>query len=149
MKDTYLTMIRNSVGSNLFRTLYADIDGKKEDILRDGDLSCSSFVSSILYHFRLLKDVHATVEGTLRDLNASGWVKSDTPIPGAVLLWEEAVQARGELHPHLGFAIADDQAISNSSSEGVPQQHHITFGKKDDGSPVRNIVAIYTHSFLS
>ena len=65
--DSYLHAIKNSVGSNLFRNLYAYVDGKKMDILENGNLSCANFVSSILYSYKLIGGKHATVDGTVRD----------------------------------------------------------------------------------
>jgi hypothetical protein len=142
LRDTYLAMIRNSVGSNLFRTLYAEVDGTKKDILDDGGLSCAFFVSMILHHFKLLQGPHATVSGTVRDLEASGWQKTEAITPGAVLVWEKLAQASEELHDHIGFARGEEKAISNWYMDKVPVEHHLTF----DGT--RKITAVYTHPFL-
>ena len=46
--ESYLKMIKNSVGMRMFRNLYMEIDGKKIDVTHNGILSCSYFVSNIL-----------------------------------------------------------------------------------------------------
>lgn len=84
--DTYLGAIKNSIGSKMFRNLYAKVDGKKVDITKNGNLSCAVFVSSILFLFKLIKGVHATVNGTIRDLKESGWIETKTPEIGCVLV---------------------------------------------------------------
>jgi len=38
-KDSYLRFIENSLGANCFRSLLAEVDGKKQDILKDGQIS--------------------------------------------------------------------------------------------------------------
>ena len=53
--DTYIVVIKNSVGSNIFRNSYAKVNGKKKDILKNGKVSCAFFVSSILALFPLFK----------------------------------------------------------------------------------------------
>lgn len=128
-KESYLAMIQNSVGTNMFRTLYALVDGKKQDILRQGDLSCAYFVSSILLRFSLITSVHATVDGTERDLKLSGWKHIKAPKVGCIIVWEAAVGARGELHKHIGFYIGKGNAISNDSKKGSPSVHAYTFRK--------------------
>lgn len=149
-KESYLAMIRNSVGTNLFRNLYAVIDGEKQDILKDSNLSCSFFVSSILHQFNLIALPHATVAGLERDMKSSGWRAVKTLRPGDILIWEPILQyADGKEHSHVGFFIGNDNAISNSNQEKTPIEHHITFGIRPNGSPARVIIAIYTHDFLA
>ena len=140
LRDTYLAMIRNSVGSSLFRTLYAEVGGEKKDILRDGDLSCAFFVSSILHHFSLVKGVHATVAGLTRDLEDSGWQVTTTPREGAVVIWAPEIQKSGEAHPHAGFYLSESEAISHSDVARTPVVHSLT---------ARSISAMYTHEFLA
>lgn len=129
-KDTYLATIRNSVGSKMFRNLYAKVDGKKKDLAENGNLSCALFVSSILYLFKLIKDVHATVNGTVKDLRESGWTQIYKPKPGAVLVWVEKDFGKGEAHKHIGFFIGKGKAISNSSKKGWPTEHDWKFYDK-------------------
>lgn len=144
VKESYLAMIQNSVGSKLFRNLYANVDGKRVDILRDGDLSCALFVSVLLHQFKLIESPHATVAGLLRDMERSEWISTDMIFPGAVVIWEEAIQKSGERHAHSGFALSKMSAVSHSDVERAPVEHHITFGTNKDGSPKRKILATYT-----
>lgn len=149
LRDTYLQMIKNSVGSNLFRNLYAEIDGTKRDILRDGNLSCNFFVSSILWHFKLLKEgPHANTVGFLRDLEASGWYKVEEPREGDVILWEPKLGISGETHPHTGFYIGNHRVITNNDTVRTPIEEDLTYGTNENGTPKRAITAIYTHPFL-
>ncbi|MDE2021814.1 MAG: hypothetical protein KGI71_02745, partial [Patescibacteria group bacterium] len=46
---SYSAAVQNSIGTNLFRSLYYRINGKTIDVLDNGDLSCAVFVSSVLY----------------------------------------------------------------------------------------------------
>lgn len=133
--ETYLQVIRNSVGSNLFRNCYALVNGEKRDITRDGDLSCAFFVSSLLTVFKLIKEVHATVEGTVKDLETSGWQQTTTPKPGDVIVWAKQTDERGEDHGHIGFCVSEKEAISNNSQTGTPALHPLDY---------RPIAACYT-----
>ena len=127
LRDSYLAVIDNSVGSSLFRNLYAEVDGEKKDIMDNGDLSCAFFTSSILALFKLVKETHATVDGTVRDLQESGWKIIKEPKIGAVLVWEKADFTNDGLHKHVGFYVENEKAISNSSKEKSPTKHHWTF----------------------
>lgn len=142
MGETYLAAIKNSVGSKMFKNLWAKVDGKRKDILRDGDLSCAFYASSVLYLFKLIKEIHATVDGTIKDLKNSGWVDIKKPKMGAVLVWAEKDFGKGEKHKHMGFYIGNNQAVSNSSSKKCPKIHN---WKIFDG---RKIETILWHSKL-
>jgi hypothetical protein len=144
--DSYFQIIKNGVGTTLFRNLYLKINDQKTDILENGHLSCAVFTSSILYLFKLIGDIHATVAGTVKDMEESGWLPIETPRLGAILLWEKSKDAHG--HKHLGFYIGDNQAISNSTKAGVPEIHHWTYGEKDN-EPVRKIEKIFWHRKLT
>lgn len=144
---TYLSLIEGAVGSRMFQHSYALVNGERRDILEDGDLSCAFFVSSILTITRLSKEIHATVSGTIRDIESFGWVKITEPRVGAILVWEPKEQARGP-HEHIGFCISDTEAISNNWETQVPARHHITYGTNEDGSPIRSVTAIYWHPLL-
>lgn len=122
-KESYLAMIHNSVGTNLFRNLYALVNGKRADIMRNGDLSCAYFVSFVLKGFSLIKSVHGTVDGTIKDLKSSGWKRIKTPKQGCVVVWESLIDKSGESHKHIGFYIGDGNAVSNNSQKGSPQIH--------------------------
>lgn len=147
-RDTYLAMIEKSVGSRMFQTLYADINGTRQDILRNGDLSCAFFVSCLLKIFDLVEMPHATVKELERDLLSSGWYESNDDIPGCVLVWEMQSQANDEPHEHTGFYIGNDTAVSNWYQDLHPIKHHITFGETENGSPKRAVRMRYAHEFL-
>ncbi len=147
LNESYIKAIKNSVGSNLFRNLYAYVNGKKKDILEDGTLSCASFASSILYLFKLITDTHATVKGTVADLKKSGWVQVKKPRNGTVLVWEAQEFGSGEAHKHIGFYIGKNKAISNYFKKHHPILHHWTFGMKN-GRPVRKVEQIFWNKKL-
>lgn len=141
-KATYLSVIRNSVGTNMFRHNYAEVDGEEKDLLRDGELSCAFFVSFVLRAFGLSKELHLRTAGTIQDLEASGWRKTETPHEGDVVIWEEKQQKSG-VYLHSGFYIDEQTAISHWDAHCTPVAHSLTF----DGT--RQVIAYYTHDFLT
>ncbi len=144
IKDSYPTLIKNSVGANFWRNLYLKINGGQQDILQDGELSCAFFVSSVLLTLGLIKEIHTTVKGALADMKITGWQEIKKLKLGSVLVWEEKFG-----HRHLGFFMGSQIAISNRSSLRKPGRHHITFGVKKDGSPRRKIIKILWHKKLN
>lgn len=147
---SYLRTIENSVGSNLFRSLYYHIDGNSIDVLDDGDLSCATYVTSILYLFDLIKERHTTVNETVRDIEESGWYNITEPKKGAIILWgfkkkDDGTQGK---HRHVGFYIDSDTAISNDSDTRVVIKHHPTYGTLPNGEARRDILAFYWHDAL-
>ncbi len=140
-RENYLSMLENSSDTRMFSHLFVEIDSKKQDLLKDGNLSCAYFVSSILKLFGLIKDVHATVDGTIKDMEASGWERIKNPKKGAVLVWEEK-DFNEEKHKHIGFFLGKDMAISNSSRKRKPILHHWTYQDK------RKVEAIFWHRRL-
>lgn len=128
--DTYLVAIKNSIGSKTFRNFYARVDGKKVDIMQNGELSCAFFVSSVLALFKFIKGAHATVDSTVKDLRKSGWKKISKPKIGSVLIWEKADFGNNDAHKHIGFFIGDNKAVSNSNKLGYPVKHDWNFGAK-------------------
>ncbi len=142
LKDSYLAMIKNAVGSNMFRGFYLVTSGRKSEITNDGRLSCAFFVSTILHFFGLVKDPHLTVAGLEKDLEKSGWKKIARPKIGAVLVWEKAYNNK-TWNDHIGFYAGNDRAISNSSQNKKPTTHHWTYKGK------RKIEAIYWNEKLS
>lgn len=147
--DTYIAVVKNSVGSKMFRNSYAKVGDKKTDIMENGNVSCAWFASSLLYLFKLIKDVHATVDGTVRDLEQSGWRKIAEPKVGSVLVWEKMDFGNKNFHKHIGFYIGDNKAISASSSKkGQPAIHHWTYGKKGN-NPARKIESIFHNKKLN
>ncbi len=125
---SYLAMIRNAArGENhMFRNLFAEVNGVERDIADDGNLACATFVSSVLLLWGLAMERHATVSGTVRDLQNFGWERNDTPRVGSVIVWKERPYQDGSHHSHIGFVVGEDRAVSNMSAEGVPREHSIT-----------------------
>jgi len=144
--DTYIDVIKKSVGSGLFQTVFAEVDGEKKDITNKGQYSCAVHVSSILLWFGFLKERHTGVAGLISDMASSGWYKIDKPKQGCVISWEKMLK-NGEENEHIGFYVGDEIAISNERDAGVPIRHHYTYGERD-GKPARKIEAIYWHPKL-
>ncbi len=142
LKESYLAMIKNSVASNLFRNLYAKVAGRKKDVLENGQLSCAVFVSAVLFLNHLIKDNHATVIITLKDMKKSGWYKIKKPKIGSVIVWEKKKFKDGNFHTHIGFFMGKNKAISNSRTFGQPRYHHYTYHNK------RKIESIWWHKKL-
>ncbi|PIZ95758.1 MAG: hypothetical protein COX80_03440 [Candidatus Magasanikbacteria bacterium CG_4_10_14_0_2_um_filter_33_14] len=128
-KETYLSVIKNSVGTKSFQNFYAKINNKKQDIMNGGELSCAFFVSSITTMFGLSARVHGTVDNAVKDFLNFGWVEIKKPRIGAILIWED-LNFEGEKHKHIGFYITKDEAISNNSVKKVPQKHSWDFKGK-------------------
>lgn len=135
-RDSYLQMIKNSVGTNMFRNLYLEIDNKRTDVAQDGNFSCAFFVSNVLLIWELISEGHATVEATTRDMEKSGWKKTskEKAKPGDVIVWEK----NHKDHFHNGFYIGNKKAISNSAIDKVPIIHDWQYDGK------RKIIAVYT-----
>ena len=129
MLDTYWAVIKNGIGSKMFRNLYAKVNGKKTDVTENGNSSCAFYVSSILFLFKSIKEIHATVNGTARDLEESGWTKIKKPKVGCVLVWKEMDFGNGKPHKHIGFYIGKNKAISNNYKLGYPTRHDWRFRK--------------------
>ena len=128
--DSYLAVIKNSIGSNLFRSLYAKVNGKRTDITANGELSCAFYVSSILLLFKFIKEGHATVDSTVKDLKQSGWKKIKKPKIGSIIVWGKIDFGNNDFHKHIGFFIGNNKAVSNISELGYPDEHHFTFDGK-------------------
>jgi hypothetical protein len=140
--DTYLALIRNSVGSKLFRNAFFLVNGKKQDILRNGNLSCAIYVSSILRLVNLISETHATVKGTVEAMRRAGWRQTNKLRIGSIVVWETETFKSGEAHGHIGFYIGNNKAVSNSSKGRSPVVHHWKFGLKR-GKSEREIKAAY------
>ncbi|MBI2482087.1 MAG: hypothetical protein HYV76_00765 [Candidatus Vogelbacteria bacterium] len=137
--ETYLVMIKNAVGTKMFQSGFAEVDGVKTEITKSGDLSCAFFVSSFLKIFDLIDGIHVTVDGTTRALEQADWQKTKELKPGSVLIWESQIDEKGENHKHIGFYLGDDQAISNDSKSGTPVIHNVIF----NNAKPRYIITIY------
>jgi len=139
-------MIKNSPKTRMFRNLFViNEKGEKLDALKNGDVACAFFVSSILKIFSLIDWPHATVDSTVRDMLDNGWRKTKKLKPGNVLLWGRNERGRR----HLGFYIGKNKAISNSSKKGYPVIHHFTYGKNKNNQPKRKIEEIFTHKDIA
>ena len=129
--ETYLQMINNSVGSGMFRNFYVRTpDQGTFDALADGSNSCAFYVSGLLVLFKKLQGVHGTIDGTVQDLETSGWktVENIKDIqPGDVIIWEQREFSDGT-YGHMGFALGAGQATSTSWTEKVVVQHDLYFG---------------------
>lgn len=142
--DSYLAMIKNSVGSKAFRNYYAKYDGKFRDGLKDGELSCAFYVSSILTIWRAIDKPHATVRGLVIALEDAKWkiIKDNSkPKPGDVLIWEAILVDKNDKakNEHCGFYIGNNNAVSASWQKRGIVMHDWQF--KDQGG--RKITAIY------
>ena len=149
-KETLLAMIEGSLGTKMFRHLYAIVGGEERDLLQDGQLSCAFYVSKMLVMNDLLPSSHATLAGLERTLEASSeWQKTEELTPGCLVVWEPWELGENGPHGHVGFYIGGEEVVSHKDDACAPTKHHYTYGVKDDGSPKRKIVAIYTHPILS
>lgn len=128
--DSFLSVIKNSVGSKLFRNFYAKVNGKKKDIIENGNFSCAFYVSSVLFLFKFIKDIHGTVNSTIKDLRESGWITINKPRIGSILVWEKIDFGKKGINRHIGFYVGKDKAISTSSKRKCVVRHHWTFNSK-------------------
>lgn len=125
--DTYRAVIKNSVGCKLFHNFYAEVNGKRTDIMRNGELSCAFYVSSVLALFKMVKEIHGTVDSTAKNLLESGWRVINKQKVGSVVIWENFDFNKGDTHRYIGFYVGGNEAISNSYKLGYPVKHHWTF----------------------
>lgn len=125
--DSYLAVVKNSVGSKMFRNFYVKVGGKKEDIMRNGELSCAFYVSAILTLFKFIKETHGTVASTVLDLKNSGWKQVKKPKVGSVIVWSKIDFGNSDIHTHIGFYVGKNSAMSNNYKLGHPTEHHWTF----------------------
>ncbi|HPF95618.1 MAG TPA: hypothetical protein PLR08_03655 [bacterium] len=142
---SYLFAIKNSLGSPMFQEFYLENEqGELFDALKGGDIACGNYVSWILFRFQYIKQPHLTVKGIEKDLLESGWTIVTEAQEGDVIVWGPSHEHDSDmLHTHIGFSLGGDQAISNSTKLRHPNQHHLTFGTQEDGTPKREITAIY------
>lgn len=139
-RKTLETLIKNSIDIKFFQSLYFYLkdDRKSVDILKKGSLSCAFYVSVLLKICDLIKDIHTTVDGVIRDLETSGWYKIKKPKKLAVLVWEKSLKHG---HKHIGFYLGKNLAVSNSAFKRVPSLHSLNYDN-------RNIEFIYFHNDL-
>lgn len=144
LKDSYLAMIKNSVGSLMFKHRYGKINNVKKDLLKSGNyrVSCGFYISSILLIFKLIKEPHLTVNGVEKDLQESSWQRIEKPKIGSILTWELA-KFGDNWTRHIGFYIGNNKAISTHHITGKPFIHDYKFDKKN-----RKIESIWWHKKL-
>ena len=164
-KETYMALIKNSVGTKLFSSLYFyntsenPFEGipahEAVDVLKDGQLSCPYFVSSILHLLGGAIDTpHATVEGTIRGMVARGWqeVEDKKLCPGDVVVWalkeDDGAGHYKEGHRHIGFILDKKTALSTSTTQKCVVAHDPWF-RKNGEEEGRKIVRIFAHPELS
>jgi hypothetical protein len=146
--QNYLQIIKASQGSQMFRHLYVLENNKKKDVLKNGELSCAYYVSSILKIFDLISQPHATVKSTIKDMLKSGWRPTKKLKPGNVLIWQEKKYANSQFHQHLGFYLGQNKAMSHRHEKKMPIVHHFTYGQTKIGQPRRKIIQILTHKII-
>ncbi len=147
LKETYLAMIKNSVGSKMFQNcFFRNKKGELVDVCDGGKFSCAFFVSSVLEKFNLIECGCVTVSRLEKLLKKAGWFieKENQEFFwqfGSILVWEPKLALDGEKHPHTGFYIGNTRAVSNSP-EFVPAEHHANYNGD------RRILRVYCHPFL-
>ena len=105
-RETYLAMIKNSVGSRQYQELYVVTPQGLVDVIGNGDLACAYYVSSLLTLFGFLKGgVHTTVDETVQDLVQSAWKRTQELEEGAILVWESRLCSDNKPHRHIDFAL--------------------------------------------
>lgn len=129
----------------MFRSYY--VEGV--DVLKNGDLSCAFYVSSMLLIFGLIDRAHFTVKGTEFAMKNSGWFETKKLKPGCVIFWEPISQD-GNQYMHIGFYIGERQAISNRSSLGAVGEHPLHYSglDKDGNKREAKIHSLYWHNSL-
>jgi len=165
----YLTVIKNSVGSKMFKHVYISENNKEKDILENGEYSCAYYVSCILKMFNLINQEtspHAMISGLIKNILNYGWKETKKLKPGNILIWEDGLATDGKMHSHIGFYLEKNKAIStiprvsvviirgnnkiflSDKGLGLPKVHHYTYGQTKDGQPKRKIIKIFTHKII-
>jgi hypothetical protein len=126
-KRSLAALIKNSLGCPLWRNFYYS----EGDAMENGDLSCAFYVSTLLLMTKATPSIHGTVKHLSEDMESYGWyeIAEDGVFQfGDVLIWEPAKQGSSAgTHQHIGFFMEDKFAVSNSSSNGFPVRHHLTY----------------------
>jgi len=136
-KRTLFSLIKNSIGIKFFRNNYFFIEGKSNDVLKNGELSCAFYVTTILKILGLIKDIHVTVDSTLKDMIKSGWYKIEKPKKGAIVLWDKNENG----HYHLGFYYGNKIVVSNNTFKKYPVCHRLD-------NRHRKVLSFYFHKEL-
>ena len=148
LSASYLKLIKNSVGSRAYRNLYFKVNGKKVDVLENGNLSCAYFVSSVLFHFKLIGSLRTTVQGTVDDMKKSGWKSIKKPVRGSVIVWgKRYFKSSGQWHAHIGFYVGNGWAVSTNSEKRRPVIH--PWRREYKSKKLRKVVKILWHPRLN
>jgi len=143
--ETYLKMIKNSIGTKLFNSLIVKFknSGKIQDVCENGRKSCATFVSSILYLNNYIDRPHATIETTREKMIEAGWKKvlKNNLKFGDVVIWEKMKIGR-DTNKHIGFVLNKKQAVSTDWKKKKVVKHHITYGVINN-KPRRKIIEVY------
>jgi hypothetical protein len=131
----------------MFQNLPIEIDNKLYDAVQGGILSCAYFVSAILKINNLIKNVHATVSSTVKDMKEFGWFEIDknSVQAGDVIVWESIDFGDGDIHKHIGFYLGNNLAISNSEIAKTPIEHAIPLMY---GEQIRSIETIFRYPWI-
>lgn len=138
--ETYLAMIRNSVGAKTWQSGMALVDGKLTDVTEQGKRSCALFASSILAIFNRVEFMHINVDSTVQDMLSHGWLVVQEPEIGDVLIWEEELGDDNRMHKHIGFYMSEGMAVSVSEIQRVPVEHDWKYADSPKGE--RRIINI-------
>lgn len=126
-KRSLAALIENSLGCPLWRNFYYS----EGDAMENGDLSCAFYVSTLLLMMKATPQIHGTVKHLSADMLTYGWYEIEVSEEyqfGDILIWEPAKQGNSTgNHLHIGFFMEDKFAVSNSSSNGFPVRHHLTY----------------------
>ncbi|MGH7157387.1 MAG: hypothetical protein ACREGG_04745 [Candidatus Saccharimonadales bacterium] len=126
---SYLKLIQNAVGSNMFRNFYVQAPDRGEfDAFADGEYSCAFFVSAVLVIFKKMDNIHGTVQNLTEALKKSGWQEVGEAQPGDVVVWEPMMFKEGPVS-HAGFAIGNGRAVSTSWKKKQVTEHDLYFGE--------------------
>lgn len=139
--DTYLNIIKNSVGSRLFNSFIvrSKETGRVEDILKDGEYSAAFFISSILTLMHVIEKPCTTVSSLERHINEDDrWfsVTLEEVEAGDVIFYEDMLLPDGSTTGHVGFAIDENEAISTDYKLRLVNKHTLKN---------RPIIKIYRH----
>lgn len=114
LQDTFLSYIRGSVGSRNYLHSYWLISNQKKNLTKGGQYSCAFFVSATLKIFDLISTLHLTVDGTIKDLLANQWERTNNLTPGSILVWHNRNRSNDEHHGHVGFYLGDDVIVCSN-----------------------------------
>lgn len=116
---TYLSVIEGSLGTRMFQHFFVQkLDSSEElDVMNEGEYSGAFYVSAILALIGYIKRPHSTVDSTLKDMEESDWMKTETPKQGDIIVFDK--------HPvfgteNLGFYWDGQTAIYNYYEDRVP-----------------------------